>query len=209
MPIEPVRLALFPGPSQLSFPCGMVVLQATKTWAVACEQGYCVRQQGSMQLHSTCNYFPLVRLHVREQSGAGQLSVQSCCSPIAAAAPRLRPLQLLLPDCIDPLQLHAVPCLRPLQLLLAACVRFSCCSSIASASATAHHLHPLQPVASTSTAPWLRPLRLLLPDCDHFDCCFLIASACNPSCCSPCPMFSNILRGVRGSVNQSATVVCH
>ena len=126
-----------------------------------------------------------------------------------AAAPRLRPLQLLLPDCIDPLQLHAVPCLRPLQLLLAACVHFSCCSSIASASATAHHLRPLQPVASTSTAPWLCPLRLLLPDCDRFDCCSPIASACNPSCCSPCPMFSNILWGVRGSVNRSATVVHH
>ena len=62
-----------------------------------------------------------------------------------AAAPRLRPLQLLLPDCIDLLQLQAAPCLRPLQLLLAACVCL--------------------------TAPRLHPLQLLLPDCVHFVCC--------------------------------------
>ena len=61
-----------------------------------------------------------------------------------AAAPRLRLLQLLFPNCIDPLQLllpicipsasAAAPCLHPLQLLLAACIRFSCCFPIASAS---------------------------------------------------------------------------
>ena len=40
--------------------------------------------------------------------------------------------------------------LRPLELLLPNCVHFSCCFSIASASAVPHQLHPLQ---------------LLLPDC--------------------------------------------
>ena len=102
--------------------------------------------------------------------------MQSCCSPFAsasAAAPRLRPLQLLLPDCI----------------------RFSCCSPIASASAAARCLCSLQLllpncvcfscslITSASTAaPQLRPLRLLLPDCVLFDCCSPIASACSPSC---------------------------
>ena len=83
--------------------------------------------------------------------------MQSCCSLIASAAPRLRPL---LPVCVRcspfasaaprlcPLSLR----LRPLQLLLAACVRFSCCSRS-------------------------RPLRLLLPDCVRFNCCSLIATA--------------------------------
>ena len=49
----------------------------------------------------------------------------AACSPItstSAAAPRLRPLQLLLPDC----------------------VHFSCCSPIASTSAAAPQLHPFQ-----------------------------------------------------------------
>ena len=63
--------------------------------------------------------------------------------------------------------------------------RFSCCSLIASASAAAPWLHPLQlllpdcirfsccsPIASTSAAaPWSRPLQLLLPNCVHFSCC--------------------------------------
>ena len=112
-----------------------------------------------------------------------------------AAAPRLRLLQLLLPDYID-----------PLQLLLPDCIRFSCCSLLASASAVALRLRPLQlllpdcvrfncsPIASTSAvAPRLRPLQLLLPDRVRFNCCSLIAhastaapllhaSACNPSC---------------------------
>ena len=97
-----------------------------------------------------------------------------------AAAPQLRPLQLLLPDCIcfsccSPIASAstAAPRLRPLQLLLSICVRFGCCS----------------------------------PDCVRFDCCSPIACIrlqpqldSNP-CPHPGPMFSNFLRGVRGSVN--------
>ena len=108
------------------------------------------------------------------------LSVHSCCSPIAcatAATPRLHPLQLLLPNCID-----------TLQLLLPVCVRISCCSLIASASAAAHRLHPLQLllalIATVSTAPRLCPLRLLLPDCVRFSCCSPVASI-HFNCCSP------------------------
>ena len=71
-----------------------------------------------------------------------------------AAAPRLCPLQLLLPDCVDPLQ-TAVPRFRPLQLLLPDCVRFNCCSPM---------------------------LQLQLPDCVRFDCCSPIASACSLTC---------------------------
>ena len=92
-----------------------------------------------------------------------------------AAAPRLRPLQLLLPDCIG-----------PLQLLLPVGVHFSCCTPIVSTSAAACRL---------------RPLQLLLPNCVRFGCCSpivstcsLIASACNTSCSSP--MFSNIFMEV-------------
>ena len=87
--------------------------------------------------------------------GAGQLSVQSCCSPIASACPpRLRPLpgpiasllQLLLPVCVR-FQLLLPDCARFCYCcMLAACVRFSCCSRS-------------------------RPLQLLLPDCVRFDCC--------------------------------------
>ena len=89
----------------------------------------------------------------------------------SAAAPRLRPLQLLLPDCICfsccslIVSASAVaPRLCPLQLLLPDCVPFSCCSLIASASAV---------------APRLCPLQLLLPDCVRFSCCSLIAAACD------------------------------
>ena len=52
--------------------------------------------------------------------------MQSCCSPIAsasAAAPRLH--RSASTD---------APCLRPLQLLLSDCVHFSCCLPLASAS---------------------------------------------------------------------------
>ena len=117
------------------------------------------------------------------------LSVHSCCSPIAcatAATPQLHPLQLLLPNCID-----------TLQLLLPVCVRFSCCSLIASASAAAHRLRPFQLllalIASVSTAPRLCPLRLLLPDCIRFSCCspncidtlqLLLPICVRFSCCS-------------------------
>ena len=62
-------------------------------------------------------------------------SAPNYCSPYpsaSAAACRLRPLQLL-----------SVPDLRPLWLLLADCIRFNCCSSIASASTAAPRLRPL------------------------------------------------------------------
>ena len=74
-------------------------------------------------------------------------------SQCRAAAPQLRLLQLLLPDCI-----HLCPLLhlRLLQLLFATCIRFSCCSTIASAS---------------TAAPRLCPFKLLLPDCVRFNCC--------------------------------------
>ena len=106
-----------------------------------------------------------------------------------APAPQLCLLQLLLPDCIDPLQLllpvcvrfssavrlcplPPARCLHPLQLLLPDCVHFNC-----------------SPIASASAA---------LPDCVRFNCyspivcfncCSPIASACDSS---PCPTFSNI-----------------
>ena len=122
----------------------------------------------------------------------------SCCSPLASA------LQLLLAACVrasaaapgadcaasastaapplPPLP-AAAPRLRPLHLLLAAGIRFSCCSRS-------------------------RPLRLLLPDCVRFNCCSPITSASTaaPRLClldssqCPAPKFSNILRGVRGSL---------
>ena len=104
------------------------------------------------------------------------------CNPVPdsslcrAAAPRLRPLQLLLPvqlhqsvstaaelaacirfSCFSPLaSVSTTFRLRPLRLLLPDCICFNCCSPMASAS---------------SAAPRLRPLQLLLPDCVHFGCC--------------------------------------
>ena len=140
--------------------------------------------------------------------------MQSCCSPIAsasAAAPRLRPLQLLLPT-----QLHrsvstaaaalssrlasasaAARRLRPLQLhaafncqLLPDCVCFGCCSPMVSASTLPPDVVRFvccSPIATASAAaPRLRPLRLLLP------------ASCSGRF-HPCPLFSNILRRVRGS----------
>ena len=104
-------------------------------------------------------------------------------------------------------------------------IRFHCClrSPFASASrpAAAPRLRLLQLLLAARS----RPLRLLLPDCVRlnccspdcvrFDCCSPIAAVrlncCTPDCvrfdcCSPIaypgPMFSNILRGVRGSVNK-------
>ena len=125
----------------------------------------------------------------------GQLSVQSCCSPIAsasAAAPRLRPLPL------------PARYLHLLQLLFAACVCFSCCSTIASG------FDCCSPIVSVSTAaPRLRPLTaapLLCPastaaraNCVRFDCCSPIAcirlqpQLDSSPCPHPGPMFSNIL----------------
>ena len=113
-----------------------------------------------------------------------------------AAAPRLCPL---------------APRLHPLQLLLAACVRFEssaapwpdcihiiccfpfasayrCCSPISHASAAA----ACSLLASTSAAA---------PDRVCFDCCSPHQLAATPQLDSS-PMFSNILRGVRGSVNK-------
>ena len=60
----------------------------------------------------------------------------------------------------------SAPRLHPLQLLFPDCVRFSCCSLIASASAAAPRFSFCSSIASTSaSAPRLRPLQLLLPDC--------------------------------------------
>ena len=123
-----------------------------------------------------------------------------------AAAPRLRLLQLLLSNCIDPLQLlfpvasasTAAPRLHPLQLLLAICVHFSCCSPIVSASTAPpiastsaaapqlRHFNCCSPIASASAAArYLRLLQLLLPDCVCFNCCSLnvSASAAAPRLC--------------------------
>ena len=84
-----------------------------------------------------------------------------------AAAPRLRPLQLLLLA-----QLHRStstatprPRLHLLQLLLATCVRFSCCS----------RLRPFQLLPNcvrfNCYSPKLHLFWLLLPDCVRFGCC--------------------------------------
>ena len=128
-------------------------------------------------------------------SGAEQLSVQT-------AAPR---------DCVR------FGCCSPIasirfKLLSPVSVRFRCCSPLAFASAA---LSPRpdcvsfgcsSPIASDSTAaPRLRPLQLQLSDCVHFDCCSplhpLVTSPVLEDS-SPCPMFSNFLRRVRGSVNN-------
>ena len=118
-----------------------------------------------------------------------------------AAAPRLRPLQLLLSA-----RLHrsvstvillssrlasasaATRRLRSLQLLLSFasvsaallpdCVRFGYCSPIASTSTLLPNgvrFVCCSPIVSASTL--LRPLHLLLPDCIRFNCCSPIASA--------------------------------
>ena len=88
---------------------------------------------------------------------------QSCCSPIASASAAARLLHRSAST--------AAPRLRPLQLLVATCVCFSCysphcirfnCSTIASASAVAPRLCLLQ---------LLLRLHLQLPDCVRFDCC--------------------------------------
>ena len=91
-----------------------------------------------------------------------------------AAAPRLGTLQLLLPNCIDPLQ-TAVPHFRPLQLLLTNCVP----------SAAARHLRSVQLLFPDFSSSRLRPLQLLLPDCVRFNCSSPIASASTTDYCSP------------------------
>ena len=114
-------------------------------------------------------------------------SLKSCFSPIAsasAAARRLRPLQLLLPGPIAASASTAAraPRLPPprVQLLLPDCARFSCCS-------------PPDRVRFDCSSPMCVRLNCCSPDCVRFDCCSPIAY--------PGPMFSNILRGVRGSVH--------
>ena len=178
-------------------------------------------------MHESCgllNKTIILVLQVAELASLAQLLPP--CSPTVrnqapdsslcrAASPRLRPLQLLLPSpfaasastaapSLPPLP-AAAPRLRTLQLLLAACVRFSCFSR----SRPLRLLLPdcvrfnfCSPIASASTAaPRLRPLQLLLA---RFDCCSPIAYIRRLLDSTPCPgpMFSNILRGVRGSVNK-------
>ena len=112
------------------------------------------------------------------------------------------------------------PGLCPLRLLLPGC----CCSQLVSA----HTLQLLSvpdfnssPIVSTLGAPpRLRPIQLLLLDCVHFNCSSPIASTLTATPrlhplvaspvledSSPCPMFSNFLRRVRGSVNNWSTKV--
>ena len=150
------------------------------------------------ELASLAQLLPPRSPTVRNPAPDSSLCRLQSCSPIAsasAAARRLRPLQLLLPGPIAasastaapplPLLPAAAPRLRPLHLLLAACICFSCCSRS-------------------------RPLRLLLPNFVRFNCCSPITSASTAAPrlrlldSSPCPdpKFSNILCGVRGSVNK-------
>ena len=97
---------------------------------------------------------------VRNLAPDMQLSVQTACR----AAPRLRPLQLLLAACVLFSCYSRARLRHPLQLLFPLCLR--CCSPIASAARRLHPLQLLLPIASTSAAtPRLRPLQLLLPDC--------------------------------------------
>ena len=109
-----------------------------------------------------------------------------------AAAPRSRPLQLLLIDCIDPLQLLLPVPWRPLQLLLPDCVRFN--SPIANCSLT---------VSASAAAPQLCPLQLLLPDAYASTAATSASTAVPASACPDCihQLFSNIVHRVRGSVN--------
>ena len=123
------------------------------------------------------------------RAAAPRLRSFSCCSPIASIR-----FKLLFPASVH---FSCCPPIASLQLLLATCIRFSCSSPI-------------------STAPRLRPLQLLLLDCV---CCSPIVSVSRsspiasaprlrplvaspvPEDSSPCPMFSNVLRRVRGSVH--------
>ena len=122
--------------------------------------------------------------------------MQSCCSPIAsasAAARRLHPLRI---RCCSLAQLHPLQLLLPVcvrfQLLLPDCARFSCCCMLGMLAACVRF----------SCCSRSRPLRLLLPDCVRFDCCSLIACIRLQPQLDSSPMFSNILCGVRGSVNK-------
>ena len=145
-----------------------------------CHIGLVVQVAELTQLLPPCS--PTVR------NPAPDSSLKSCFSPIAlasAAARRLHPLQLLLPGPIAASASTAAPRLPPPPAAAPDRVRFNCYSPIASASTAAPRLRPLQLLLAR-----LCPLRLLLPDC------ILDSSPC------PGPMFSNILHGVRGSVNK-------
>ena len=86
----------------------------------------------------------------------------SLCRAAAASASAAAPRYCVHFSCCSQIALqqhaHAAPRLRPLQLLLAACVRFSCCSPLASASAAARRLRPLQPIASGASAACCSPI---------------------------------------------------
>ena len=134
--------------------------------------------KATMHLH-TCILFIIIYLQVAELASLAQLLPP--CSPTVrnpvpdsslcrAAAPRLRLLQLLLPA--------RLPRSASISAELPSCIRFSCCSPrdcldllqfllssrLASASAAARRLRPLQlllSIASVSTASRLHPLWLL------------------------------------------------
>ena len=91
---------------------------------------------------------------VPDISLGAKFSVALDSSLCRAAAPRLRPLQLLLPVRLHQSASIAAPCLHPLQLLLAACVCFSCSSRLCPFNCS--------PIASTLAAA---------PDCVCFNCC--------------------------------------
>ena len=128
--------------------------------------------------------------------------IQVATSPSFAYVSNPTPDSSLCRAAAPRLHQSAAPHLRPLRLLLPDCIRFSCCSPIASASAAAPRLHPLQrmvpdcvrfsccsPITSASAAaPRLRPLQLLLTDC--------IPTVLEDSSPCPGPVFSNILCGV-------------
>ena len=128
---------------------------------------------------------------------------------VSNSAPDSSLSELLLPDCVR------FSCCSPI-----ASIHFDCCSPFASASAAARHLCLVQlllpdcvrfncsPIASASAdVPRLRPLQLLLrlhlqlPDCIRFDRCSpILHTSAVLEASSPCPMFSNIPCGVRGSM---------
>ena len=124
--------------------------------------------------------------------------MQSCCSPIASACPpiasasaaarHLRPLRI---SCCSRARLHLIQLLLPVcvrfQLLLPDCARFSYCCMLAAC-------------VRFSCCSRSHPLRLVLPDCVRFDCCSPIACIRLQPQLDCSPMFSNVLRGVQGSV---------
>ena len=130
---------------------------------------------------SLCRAAP--RLRPLQLSAARRLRRFSCCSQarlrhtLQLLLPVCFRFQLLLPGLIAAYASTALPVCFRFQLLLPDCAHFSCCSRS-------------------------RPLRLLLPDCVRFNCCSPTALAGFQPMPSPGPMFSNILRGVRGSVNK-------